>query len=144
MAATTIRTWTSLRQPKIRLHCGLLLKRTPPKSHSKHNRRRYSLKVQSNILASRVKKGWALNLGCPRLKWQSSFKSPRRVFVLVSSAQTFIVFNPINLIKFINIVNTVHHVEQNKENVWRHPWVCSLMVYGHRPTTARVIIRHIA
>ena len=68
MAATTIRTWTSFRQPKIRLHCRLLLKRTPPTSHSKHNRRRYSLKVQSNKLDSRVKKCWALNEGCPRLK----------------------------------------------------------------------------
>ena len=144
MAATTIRTWTIFRPPKIRLHCRLLLKRTPPMSHSKHNRRRYSLKVQSNKLDSRVKKGWALNEGCPRLKWLSSFKSPRRVFVVVSSAQTFIVFDPLNLVKFMNIVNTVHHVERNKENVWRHPWVSSRMVYGHRPTTARVIFRHIA
>ena len=56
MAATTIRTWTSFGPPKIRLYCRLLLKWTPPTSHSKHNRRRYSLKVQSNKLDGRVKK----------------------------------------------------------------------------------------
>ena len=38
-------------------------------------------------------------------------------FVVVSCAQTFIVFDPINLVKFISIVNTVHHVEKDKENV---------------------------
>ena len=36
---------------------------------------------------------------------------------MVSSAQTFVVFDPIHLVKFISIVNTVHHVEKNKENV---------------------------
>ena len=53
----------------------------------------------------------------PNLPFSVNHASTFVVFVVVSSAQTFVVFDPIHLVKFISIVNTVHHVEKNKENV---------------------------